>query len=173
MKPEQSVLNKLAKFSAKEVELSAEPMKVEFASEADIMALRQTITRAYAYFERSGSRGVGFITEASNNIEKLKGQLSGASVNEAESIIAEIKSNIAEANKMVQYVDEVDAEVKKHINDIKSDMVALEGLAKALGANPNQMPLYKQAREIIDAGMQLRMNFGRAQDKVKKVLSQV
>lgn len=32
MKPEQSVLNKLAKFSAKEVELSAEPMKVEFAA---------------------------------------------------------------------------------------------------------------------------------------------
>ena len=32
MKPEQSVLNKLAKFTAKEVELSAEPMKVDFAA---------------------------------------------------------------------------------------------------------------------------------------------
>jgi len=32
MKREQSVLNKLAKFTAKEVELSAEPMKVEFAA---------------------------------------------------------------------------------------------------------------------------------------------
>jgi len=37
MKPEQSVLNKLAKFSTKEVELSAqEPMKVEFSAIGDM-----------------------------------------------------------------------------------------------------------------------------------------
>jgi len=47
MKPEQSVYNKLQKFSAKEVELSAqEPMKVELNALSDIKGYQSTIQSA-------------------------------------------------------------------------------------------------------------------------------
>lgn len=119
MKPEQSVLNKLAKFSAKEVELSAEPMKVEFAAVDD---LKEVADEAYR-IEGLQEDAVKWGKMAEDEINDLKLRLS-----DAEGIIRNAQRSAA-----------------NHLKESQPILNKIEVSAKELGIDVNSIPNYKRA----------------------------
>jgi len=111
MKPEQSVLNKLAKFSTKEVELSAqEPIEVEFALIDDV---KSTISQAESLMQEIDKDGKEFLrlervinTKGNLLITKIYDSLD-SSVNKLERSSKELGVAIPEISKIQKVLNDI------------------------------------------------------------------
>lgn len=121
MKPEQSVLNKLAKFSAKEVELSAEPMKVEFALVDDIRARTQALQKDLAN-----------LAQISNEVMKARQN----AIKMISSISDTISAQQKEINSASQSMKElgIDTDILKSHNDkVGEALQEIKSISKQIG----------------------------------------
>lgn len=111
MKPEQSVLNKLAKFSTKEVELSVqEPIEVEFALIDDV---KSTISQAESLMQEIDKDGKEFLrlervinTKGNLLITKIYDSLD-SSVNKLERSSKELGVAIPEISKIQKVLNDI------------------------------------------------------------------
>jgi len=120
MNKEQSVYNKLHKFSAKEVELSAqEPMKVELGV-------------------------IDNIKSASAKLEKASGTVDG----EFNAAIKNIQDTLKDSkSKIGNIIDSIDGKLNAYDNasmPLYDSLTAFQKAAKELGMNPNENPIYKE-----------------------------
>jgi len=126
MNKEQSVYNKLHKFSAKEVELSAqEPMKVELGV-------------------------IDNIKSASAKLEKASGTVDG----EFNAAIKNIQDTLKDSkSKIGNIIDSIDGKLNAYDNasmPLYDSLTAFQKAAKELGMNPNENPIYKEGVKTND-----------------------
>lgn len=132
MKPEQSVLNKLAKFTAKEVELSAEPMKVEFAIADDLKKVASDLNGMFSDLD-------GAYAE----IERLE--------NEYKQFIAAQKA-IVNLAKKAKSATKVENNFWNKYFKLEDLIFKYEGMAEKLGISPNQLNEYNAAKDAYIKG---------------------
>lgn len=141
MKPEQSVYNKLHKFSAKEN--VAEPIKVEFAV-------------------------IDNIKSASAKLEKANNSIDSdfnASVKKIQDVLKDSK------NKIGSIIDSIDGKLNAYDNasmPLYESLTAFQKAAKELGMNPNENPIYKQGVGVNDDYASYRTYY---ENEVKKLNS--
>jgi len=168
MKREQSVLNKLAKFTAKEVELSAQqPIEVELSSIDEIKSIlgfaKQTEARLEAWINK---RDVYL-----KNYQSLQGDYSKAQ-SKLEAAEAEFRKADTEFGAIAKGVksaedslDNANTQVKRNINEYKDFKKAADSAissfnqkAKELGVEVGSLPEVKALEKVLDSMKRLASN---------------
>jgi len=126
MKKEQQILNKLAKYNeVQKVELSSEPMKVEFGV-------------------------IDNIKSASAKLEKASGTVDG----EFNAAIKNIQDTLKDSkSKIGNIIDSIDGKLNAYDNasmPLYDSLTAFQKAAKELGMNPNENPIYKEGVKTND-----------------------